>query len=162
MAAFLSWFDQNWFTFIQTVGIVGGLWLTTKTLRREQRARKLGDLLTLAGQHRELWSDVHRRPDLGRLLKPQVDLVASPISVAEEEFLNLVIVHFYTGWLLAKEAGVLKLDVLAQDARAFFALPIPRAIWEQTKAQRDAAFVRFVERSLSLRRRWTLGGLLGR
>lgn len=149
MAAFLPWFDQNWFTLIQTLGIMGGLWLTSATLRRDRQARKLGDLLTLAGQHRDLWSDAHRRPELGRIMQADVDLVAQPVSTSEEEFLNLVIVHFYTGWLLAREAALLRLDVLGTDAGSFFALPLPRWVWAQTRHRRDPQFIRFVERAVA-------------
>jgi hypothetical protein len=151
--AVLSWLDQNWFGVVQTLGIVGSIWLAIATLRRDARARRVADHLTLAGQHRELWSDVHRRPELARILHTEVDLVAHSVSVAEEEFLNLVIVHFNTGWLLAKENAILTLDVLATDARSFFALPIPRTVWDSTKHARDPEFVHFIQNALATKAR---------
>ena len=134
---------------MQTVGIVGSLLLTLVALRRDQRARRTTDYLTLTTLHRELWSEMHRRPELARATQPVVDLVAVPLSVAEEEFLMLVINHFHVGWRLFREGGLLSLDVLAADARAFFALPLPHLVWERSKKPRDPRFVRFIENALA-------------
>ena len=98
MAAWLPWLEQNWFVLIQTLGIVGSIVLTACTVRRDTRARRLGDYLTVVSQHRELWSEAHRRPELARLFQTEIDLVAAPLTVAEEEYLNLIIDHFHTGW----------------------------------------------------------------
>jgi hypothetical protein len=153
VAAFLFWLNQNWFNLIQTLGILGSIWLTIASLRRETRARKLGDYLTLAGQHRELWSEAHRRPDLARIFQSELDLVAKPISVAEEEFLRLVIVHFSSGWLLARDDFVISLEVIAADVRGFFSLPLPRAIFERARESTDPAFVAFVDQALRSKKR---------
>ena len=99
-------------------------------------------------QHRELWSEVHRRPELGRILEETADLVAKPITVAERVYLNLVIIHFNTGWQLAREGTLLKLKTLALDARNFFSLPVPRTVWEQTKSVREHQFVAFIDKCL--------------
>lgn len=107
------------------------------------------DYLTLAGHHRELWSDANRRPELNRIFLTEVDLIARPISVMEEEFLNLVIVHFNSGWLMARDDGLIKAKSLAADAHAFFSLPIPRTVWERTIHFRDPEFVQFIEQALA-------------
>ncbi len=121
---------------------------TAVAVRRETRARRISDFLTLTGHHRELWSDVYRRSDLGRIFHPEIDLVAQPITLSENEFLNLVCVHFQAGWELAKAGSVLKLDILAKDAKWFFSLPLPRTVWEKTKDFRDKRFAHFVESAL--------------
>ena len=99
-------------------------------------------ILSLSGLHRELWTEVHRR-DLRGLSKSRP---VAPISLAEEEFLNLVLVHFYTGWQLARLGTGVSMDVLQKDVQSFFARPIPRAIWQKTRGERDVRFVRFVEK----------------
>ena len=144
MADLLTWLQQHWFPLVQTVGIIGSLWLTNLSVRAELRSRRIDQALTLAGHHRDLWSEVHRRPELSRLLVEEVDLVAEPITRAEEEFLNVVIVHFQTGWQIAKEGSVLSRDTLALDARAFFSLPLPAAVWGSTLNGRDSEFVGFI------------------
>jgi hypothetical protein len=91
--------------------------------------------------------DTAQRADLKRVFLKNLDLLQPP-TVAEEEYLNMVIVHYVTGWQMAKVKSVLTPDALAADARAFFSLPLPRAVWEKTKDFRDKRFVRFVERAM--------------
>ncbi|MCI0534444.1 MAG: hypothetical protein L0Z50_04385 [Verrucomicrobiales bacterium] len=145
MAFSLAWLDQNWFTLLQSAGIIGSLWLTGATVRRDARARRVSNILALSEQHRDLWGEVHRRPELSRILSKEVDLIAQPISTSEEEFLNLVIVHFRTGWLLAMEESINRLDAIRSDVLSFFSLPLPRCVWEQTKHARDKDFVDFID-----------------
>jgi hypothetical protein len=37
-------------------------------------------------------------------------------------------------------------EALRKDIRWFFSLPVPKAVWEETKLRQDAGFVRFVEK----------------
>lgn len=149
MDALFLWLRENWFPLLQTVGIIGGLVFTGISIRQATNARKVGDLLTLTEQHRELWDQVYSRPGLDRILSESVDLVASPVSAAEERFLNEVIVHFHTGWQLACRGSLVSLDAVKADVRTFFMLPLPHAVWEESKGARDPKFVRFVEGCLA-------------
>ena len=149
MGIIARWAAENWFSLVQSVGIIAGFWFTAAGNRREGKARKRSDLLALTQEHRELWSEAHRRPDLGRIFQPEVDLVGSPITTAEQEFLNLVFVHFETGWQLAKQGVATPLAVLSLDVRSFFRLPIVRAVWEETRWSRNPEFVKFVDRVLA-------------
>ena len=148
VAPLLKWLEDNWFSLLQSIGIISGFVFTALTLRRDTKSRKRTEVLALTQQHRELWSEVHRRPELARILQTEVNLVAQPISTAEEEYLNLIIIHFNTGWQLAREGASLTLQTLRKDVRTFFSLPVPRAVWEQSKSARDPEFVRFVEKGL--------------
>jgi hypothetical protein len=109
----------------------------------------VGDLLTLTQQHRELWSEIHRRPELARIMDPDADLLAQPLTVAEERMVNLIFVHFQTGWELARAGTFNTPENMAADVRGFFTLPLPRAVWHASRATRDPAFVRFIDRCLA-------------
>jgi hypothetical protein len=148
MVGIPSWVESNWFSLIQTVGIMGSLWLTAAAAIREAKAREIENLLTIAQNHRELWSGVYLRHELDRIFQTDVDMETIPVTVAEKEFLNLVMVHFQMGWRIAKAGGITTLTELAADVRGFFALPLPRAVWEKTKEFRNPKFVSFVERAL--------------
>ena len=67
MAAFLAWLDQNWFNLLQSVGIMGSLFVATAALRRDKRSRDVSERLQLLEQHRELWQQVYERPELKRI-----------------------------------------------------------------------------------------------
>jgi hypothetical protein len=148
MGALSSWVDGNWFNFIQTAGIISSLWLATAAASREAKAKEIENLLSLSEHHRELWKTVAQRKDLARIFQPDADALLIPATVEETEFLNLVIVHFQTGWWIARAGGITTLKELKADARSFFALPLPRTVWEKTKSARNPKFVKFVERAI--------------
>lgn len=148
MADLFPLLESNWFNLVQSVGIVASLLFAAVTIRRESRAHQMTALLALDEQHRDLWSELHRRPELARILAPEVDLVGKPVTTAESEFLNTVLVHFCTGWRLAAEHGVFSEDDLRRDLVAFLARPIPHQVWKQTLTIREQRFVAFVETAL--------------
>jgi hypothetical protein len=148
MGALSSWVDGNWFNVIQTVGIVGSLWLTMAAANRDAKAKEIENLLSLSEQHRELWKEIPQRIDLARIFQRDGDVLLTPPTVAETEFLNLVFVHFQTGWRVAKAGGITTLKEMQADIQDFFALPLPRAVWEKTRAARNKYFAAFVDKAL--------------
>ncbi|HAB19275.1 MAG TPA: hypothetical protein PLX89_07195 [Verrucomicrobiota bacterium] len=144
-----AFLESNWFNVVQSVGIVASLVFTAITIRRDSKSHRMTALLALEEQHRELWSELHRRPELGRILSAEVDLVANPITTAEKEFLNTVFVHFCIGWRLAKEHKVLSVEDLRRDLWDFVLKPIPSQVWHETKNTRERAFVRFAAEALA-------------
>ena len=145
---FAAWMRENWFPLLQGIGIMGGLIFTAISVRQATHARKVSDLLELTKLHHEVWQQASTRAELTRVLARDIDLGANPVTVAEERFLNEVIVLFITGWQLARHGSLLTLDALRADIRGTFKLPIPRAVWQESRTKRDAAFASFVEKSL--------------
>jgi hypothetical protein len=148
MAGFSGWFDGNWFNLIQTAGVIGTMLFAGLGLHREAKARETENLLTLAEHHRDLWSKISGNTDLERIFKSDADVEQNPPTIAESEFLNLVFVHFETGWSVANAGGITTLRDMQLDVRGFFSLPLPRAVWDETKGFRNPRFVTFVERAL--------------
>jgi hypothetical protein len=148
MVALSTWVEGNWFNLIQTVGIVGSLILAMAAAKREAKTREIENLLTISGHHRELWGGARQKEELERIFREDDRFLNLPITVAEEEFLNLVTAHYLTSWRISKIGGIITLKELADDVREFFSLPLPRAVWEKTKKNRNRRFVRFVERAL--------------
>ena len=145
MVSLVLWLNDNWFSFLQSVGIGGSLLFTAVMLRQDLQAKRVSEYLTLASQHRRLWGQLHRRPRLARLLDPQRDIEARPVTNEERLFLELAFVHFHTGWLLAREGSLTPMHVLAADAGHFFRLPVPAYVWERTKSVLEPEFVTFVD-----------------
>jgi hypothetical protein len=144
----MGFLGENWFALAQSLGIIGGLAYNAVALRKDVQARRTADQILLTEQHRELWSEVHRRPELMRLLDPDANPDSQPLTPVEEHYLRLVFVHFHTGWMLAREHSLLSLEVLARDIADFFRLPLPKVGWRRARSAMDPAFVRFVERAL--------------
>ena len=50
----VAWLNDNWFTGLQSLAILSGFIFTCVTLRREDRSRRVSNLLLLTANHREL------------------------------------------------------------------------------------------------------------
>jgi hypothetical protein len=151
MVDFSSWIRENWSSAIGALGIIGSLWMAIASARREAKAREIENLLTLADHHRELWASICERPEINRVLQKDATPVETPVTIAEQETINLVMIQYLTAWRVSKAGGIITTKELASDVRSFFALPLPRAVWEKTKQFRNPKFVRFVERALNLK-----------
>jgi hypothetical protein len=143
-----AWVKGDWFSVAQTIGIVGGLYFTGMSCRQVAKAQETRNLLAFAERHRALWAEAYR-PELNRIFSYEADVLAKPVSIIEEEFLNVIFVHFEMGWRLAKSSDHSDLKPLALDIRDFFSRPLPNAVWEKTKKYRNPKFVRFAEKALS-------------
>ncbi len=142
---FLNWFGLNWFVFLQSAGIIGGLFFTAFSLRTDAKARQVSNLLAVGQHHREIWSQIILRPELRRVLKPEVDLARKPLRDEEETFVLELILHLYNVYQAMKDGMYLKPSGLRKDIHGFFSLPIPHVVWQRWKALQDKDFVQFVE-----------------
>ena len=140
---FLEWASHNWFSLLQSVGIIGSLLFTGLTLRQDVKERRTSHDLTITKAHRELWTNLYKRPSLARVLDPNADLSSQPITQEEEMFVLLLVVHLNTALeVLRSETPD---EALRRDIRWFFSLPVPMTVWEEAKYRQEAGFVRFVE-----------------
>jgi hypothetical protein len=142
------WFAQHWFDLLQTLGIVGGLFFTAYALRKDEKARRIGNSIAINEQHRKTWRVLFEHPELGRVLSKQVNLAKQPISPGEELFVTGLILHLNTVHQAMQHGEFIKLEGLRRDVDEFFALPIPKIIWTKIKRFQDRRFVEFIEASL--------------
>jgi hypothetical protein len=138
----------HWFDLLQTAGILVGLFATVHTIRAETNERRIGNLFALTKAHREIWSRLYDREELGRVLAPVANLSREPATPEEELFVHSLILHLRMAFK-ARDLGMqFDDDAVEADIRQFFSRPIPRAVWDQTKAFQDRRFVEFVDRAL--------------
>jgi hypothetical protein len=143
---FKDWTVQNWFTLFQTGALAGGLLLIGVAVLLEGRARRVGNLIQLTEQHRDLWERMYSQPELTRILDPDADLPKTGITVLEERFVIFIILHLSSTYYAMRSGFFHKPHGLRKDIQLFFSLPIPRAVWKKVKALQEPAFVRFVEK----------------
>jgi len=144
----LHWIATRWFDLAQTFGIIAGLLFTAHTVREDEEARKIANLIAVKQQYREIWQELYNRPQLFRVLKKDVDLKEKPISDEEWLFVKMLILHLDSVHRATKAKVFVTLEGLQQDIRDFFASPIPKAVWERLKPLQDKDFVDFIEVSL--------------
>ena len=142
-----GWIATNWFELLQTVGIVGGFAFTAYQVRKDETSRKITNAIAVSRNHQTIWRNIYEFPELGRILSRDVDLEAAPPSQAEEIFVTTLIGHVSTVFRATKHDEFIELTGLKRDAREFFTLPIPSAVWQRIKAMQETAFVEFVDGS---------------
>ena len=140
-----GWLAQNGFQLLQTTRVVVGLFATAHSIRVDAKERKIQNLLALNGAHRELWTKFLDRPDLERIHQNEIDLIAAPATTAEKRFVHLLILHLRVAFKARRAGMEFADDAVAADIRQFFSRPIPREVWEFSKAFQEKAFVDFVE-----------------
>ncbi|HEY3856307.1 MAG TPA: DUF6082 family protein [Verrucomicrobiae bacterium] len=140
-----TWISANWFNLISAVGIMASLLFTAVSLRSETKNRRIDSLLSLTESHRELWAQIFDHPDLARILDTEADLARKPMTLEESIYVGLAIQHLGSAYQAMKGGIVIQQDGLCDDVKSFFGLPIPKAVWAETKTLQNADFVRFVD-----------------
>jgi hypothetical protein len=143
--ALLNWFAEHWFDFLQSLGIMGGLALTTVALRTDARAKRVQNLLIVTQNHREIWEQLYSRPKLARVLEPLPDISRHPITHEEQLFVKFLFLHLYAVYRAINSDLYYTPKELAADVRSLLSLPIPREVWMEIKSSQDSDFVAFVE-----------------
>ncbi len=123
-----TWLAANWFTLIQTAGVVGGLFYSATALHLDAKVRRTEVILALTEAHRDIWERLIEQPALARVLDAEVDLRIAPPTPAERRFVQLVILHLDTVRIAVKEGAYYDSPGMHDDLREFLALPIPRQV----------------------------------
>ena len=143
-----EWFAQHGFDLIQTAGIVGGLFFTAYALRKDERARRIGNSIAINEQHRRIWKTLYDHPELRRVLSKETGSHGTSVSVEEELFVTSLILHLNTVYQAMKHGEFITLEGLKLDVSRFFSLPIPKDVWNRNTQFQNHDFVAFIENSL--------------
>jgi hypothetical protein len=144
---FNEWIGYNWLALVQTGALASGLLFTGMAVLLDARARRVGNLIQLTQQHRDLWERLYIQPELARILDAAADPTRPAVTAEEERFVIFLILHLSNTYYAIRAGFFQKLRGLHKDIERFFSLPIPRAVWEKVKDLQDESFVRFVESS---------------
>ena len=141
---FIRWLADNWFTFLQSAGIIGGLLFTGFSFRADMRTRRATNLIAITQHHREIWTQLYSKPELSRVLSADVDLHKKPVTLEEELFVSLLILHLNSAFYAARSGMFVNPERLEEDIREFFSLPIPGSVWKRVSTVQNAEFVQFI------------------
>lgn len=140
-----NWLSQNWFTALQSLGIIASLLFAALSLRIDTKVRRVSNLMKLTEQHRDLWAHLITVPGLARVLSPAANVRRKPISREERWFVGLLILHMNTAYRAMKDGMFVAPEGLQEDVRWIFSFPVTRTVWETVKPFQDKEFVRFIE-----------------
>ena len=140
-----EWILQNWFNLFSAIGIIGSLWVAVFSLRSDTKTRRVANLLTITANHREVWEVFLNDKGLARVRDASADVIKRPVTDAERVFVTFVILHMSSVFYAMSDQLVVKLEGLRRDTAQFFALPVPREVWDKIKVLQNDDFVAFVE-----------------
>ena len=140
-----AWISHNWFDLVSAIGIIASLLFTAVSLRSETKTRRVANLLTLTAAHRDIWSIILEHPELTRVLDRSVNISLTPVTLEETVYVNIIIQHVSAAYQALKGGLSVRPDDLCEDIQSFFSLPIPNAVWAETKRLQNHDFVTFVE-----------------
>jgi hypothetical protein len=141
MAGFWEWLIIDWFNLVQSFCLVGGFIFASKAWR-------LQFLVGVTEKHRNLWEKMMNDPNVQRIFTAQVNLSEKPITQAEKVALDMILIHYETGWETARFLDRERLKPLANDIGRFFRLPLVHHTWDKTKDCHSRNFVRFVDQAI--------------
>jgi len=88
-------------------------------------------------------------PELSRVLDGAPNLSQQPITIAEFTYVGLAIQHLGSAYQAMRGGIMIQQDGLCDDIRSFFALPIPKVVWEKSKALQNKDFVTYIQSCLN-------------
>lgn len=142
---FWSFVRDNWFSLLQSLGIIASLLFTAVSMRKETASTKVANLMAITQGHREIWGQLYDKPELSRVLNPNADLRHSPVQECEEVFVRSIILHLNSSYQAIRSELISEPQGLVKDVQWFFSLPIPANVWRKIRPFQNTAFVDFVE-----------------
>lgn len=146
---FQGYIVQNWFDLLQSAVILAGLLFTALSYRKDTKSRDLENFFRINEAHRNIWTEVYKRPELDRVLSSKPDLEKEKMTDEEAIFVNLLILHLNATFRAMRSGLYTTNQGIEEDIRWFFSLPIPRLVWQLSKEIREPEFVKFVEIALA-------------
>lgn len=136
-----------------------GLLLNAYATLKNIRSRKLLNYQEIIKSHRELWKlTLDDTGKFSRILVPDLNLCASPVSPEERRFVSLLLLHMTSAFYFAKHSDIVRIEKLREDVWDVMSMPIPRAVWLESRHYFNRDFVKLIERPRRIPR-WARGVL---
>jgi hypothetical protein len=109
------------------------------------RMHKMDAIVDLIQQQHTIWLRFFDAPSLKRILEAKLDLSKNPVTEDETIFTSFIILHLTTVFIAVRRGMIPPPAKLDADLKSFFALPIPRVVWQQTKDRHDADTMSYLD-----------------
>jgi hypothetical protein len=140
------WLTEHGFDLIQAVCVVGSLLFAAYTFKKTEKALRISNLLTIQQEYCGIWQALYDRPELARVLENAVDLDTHPVTIREWVFVKMLILHLDNVRRAIDIGTFVNLPGLKKDVQEFFALPIPKAVWQKLRPFQENALAALIEK----------------
>src|SRR6266536_387205 len=141
----MDWLTTNWFNLVQTAGIIASLGVTASALLKQARQTQAQNLLTITEHHRDIWRQPIEQQGLWGILRDEPLSPGEEVPAAQRHFVVQLILHLAASYEAMRLGALTELEGLRADVHDFFAKPIPRQVWEDSKRYQNQRFIAFVE-----------------
>jgi hypothetical protein len=128
--------------------LVAGLVFAAVEYRHHRKAQRISNMLAFNQHHRDIWSLFLKYPSVERVLKPEADVSEQPVTAQESIFVTFLILHLSASFKASEQGMYPAPQGRGPDVLQFFALPLPRKVWETSRLMQDEDFATFVESAL--------------
>lgn len=142
------WLVNHGASLLEAVGIIGGLIFTGVSLHRDSKARRIGNLIGLTQQQRDIWNRAMEDPELVKVQEPQRDIMKEPPTTREKLFVRSLVIYLATVHRAVRLDELLRPHGMERDIREFISKPLPRDVWNELRPYQDPDFVEFVEQQI--------------
>lgn len=129
---------------IQSIGIIAGLVYAGLNFRREGKAKRASNYVTLVQNYRDIWKLKITDPALSDALKQRV---APGIEATEQQkqFITFLFFHLSTYFYLRQNDQIDEISAISIDVKNFLSSPLVKCHWEENKSFYNDDFIRFVD-----------------
>ncbi len=146
----MSWPSEyllaNWFTLVQSIGIVATLLIAIATLRRQMHQTRVANSLLVTQHHRDIWKMSIENSKLNRTFTKKPDLFRKPITEAERTFVNLIFLHMCATLKAIEAKTIYPIDGMVADLVDIMSFPIPALVWREVAPYHDKIFAAYVDK----------------
>lgn len=140
-----DWLKHDWFTLVQSAGIIGTLLITLYTLRRDAWSRKITNYLSLISYHRDIWRITIEKPQLNRIKSFDQSLTERALTDEERQFLTFVFLHITCSYEMQKHHAMPSIQMLSYDIAELTRAPLVKRFWEENKRYYNDDVVQFID-----------------
>lgn len=146
----MSWLSEylgsNWFSLVQSIGILTTLLLNLATIRRQMHQTRVANSFLVTQHHREIWTLSIQNPKLSRVYSVNPDLKRKAITEEERTFVNLIFLHMCASLKAVKAGAIYPVDGMTADLVDIMSFPIPALVWREVADYHDKVFVDYVRK----------------
>jgi hypothetical protein len=139
---------ENGLDIFQSIFIVAGFWIAARTLRGDERAKRVSNLLALHQGQREIWNLLFQDRKLSRVLESKIDLKRKPATFEEKRLVKMYILNLLSAFEAERLGQLTPVEGASKDIAQFFTLPIVKSVWKEMKPFQNKVFIEYVEQNL--------------
>ena len=139
----------DWFTLLQSLGIIIGFLFSGYAIWKDSNATKLQNYILLTQNHREVWSMMMNNEKLGRVLEKVIPDNEMELTYSERQFLTFIFLHVTCSFELSKRGKIVDVEKDKEDIADLLSYPLVKKFWDHNSRFYNEDFRAFIASCIS-------------